>query len=108
MGWEQRGTRRYYYRKRRTGERVVSEYVGAGALAALVAECDALDRCGEAAERAAAREASRPLEEADQALTDLAAALAALTRAVLLLNDYHPHQGQWRRTRATKSSSHPA
>ena len=108
MGWEQRGTHRYYYRKRRVGARVVSQYVGAGALAALVASLDTLDRCGEAAERAAAREVSRPMEEADQALTDLAGALAARTRAVLLLNDYHPHQGQWRRTRATKSSSRPA
>ena len=37
MSWEQRGNRRYYFRKRRQAGRVVSEYVGAGELAVAAA-----------------------------------------------------------------------
>ena len=37
MGWEEKNGRRYYYRKRRVGGQVISEYVGTG-YAALLAE----------------------------------------------------------------------
>ena len=38
MGWETRGNGKYYYRKRRIGDKVVSEYVGTGPGAELIAE----------------------------------------------------------------------
>ena len=45
MTWESRHRRqRYYYRKRRVRGRVVSEYVGAGPAAMLVAEMDRISR----------------------------------------------------------------
>ena len=37
MGWETRGNNTYYYRKRRVGPSVVSEYAGSGK-AGLLAE----------------------------------------------------------------------
>ncbi len=38
MGWEKRGNKQYYYRKRREGDRVVSEYLTADEAQAYLAE----------------------------------------------------------------------
>lgn len=38
MGWEQRGTNKYYYRKEREGARVKSTYVGRGEIAQMVSQ----------------------------------------------------------------------
>jgi hypothetical protein len=95
MAWE----RGYYYRVRKINGRVVREYVGAGRVAELVAQLDAIEREERAATRAAWRAEKARLEalDADVAalidLTDLAAA-AALRAA-----GFHQHKGQWRRKR---------
>ena len=44
MAWEARGNKSYYYRKRRIGRRVVSEYVGSSETAELIAGMDVLDQ----------------------------------------------------------------
>ncbi len=49
MAWESRGNGSYYYRKQRIGGRVVSEYVGQGEVAGLVAQLDAIERTKEQA-----------------------------------------------------------
>ena len=38
MGWEQRGTNSYYYKKERTGSSVKSVYVGRGDVAQMVSK----------------------------------------------------------------------
>jgi hypothetical protein len=38
MGWEQRGSNKYYYRKEREGSRVKSVYVGRGKIAHMVSD----------------------------------------------------------------------
>jgi len=99
MAWERRGDRRYYYRKRRIGGQVVSEYVGHGELAELQAEMDreaadlrATERCAERAERQAQRAIDAQIDEAGRQLR-------WLLRAYLLANGYHTHKGQWRKRR---------
>lgn len=101
MGWEQRGSGRYYYRKRRIGGHVVSEYMGGGELGE---EAAALDR----AARAAREQELRSAKEEREKITALAEAgaeaeqgIRALVRAFLLLAGYHTHKGQWRRRRRT-------
>ena len=42
MAWEERNGNQYYYRKRRQGNRVVSEYVGKGAWIHAVATLEKL------------------------------------------------------------------
>ena len=99
MAWEARGNKSYYYRKRRIGRRVVSEYVGSGETAGLIAGMDVLDQEQRQAQRmmdAVAREA-RVMDDTDAAL--LADLLATLTRAVLVTNGFHQHKRQWRRCR---------
>ena len=44
MGLEQRGNATYYYRKKRRGVRVVSEYVGRGELAQFAALIDGSEK----------------------------------------------------------------
>jgi hypothetical protein len=99
MAWEARGNNAYYYRKRRIGRCVVSEYVGSGETAGLIAGMDVLDQEQRQAQRmmdAVAREA-RVMDDTDAAL--LADLLATLTRAVLVTNGFHQHKRQWRRRR---------
>ena len=95
MSWERRGNRRYYYRKRREGDRVFSEYVGAGDLAETAATLDALEREFRRAERQR-REELRALDAQIDEVCDL---IRALTYAALLVSGYHTHKGQWRRKR---------
>ena len=51
MGWEDRNGRRYYYRKRREGSRVVSEYYGAGPFAETLSTEDQARQQDQARER---------------------------------------------------------
>src|SRR3712207_1377909 len=99
MPWEQRGNGSYYYRKRREGGRVISEYLGAGHAAALAAQLEDAEREERAAARDAELQARAATEASDPLLAELETLLQTLTRAVLLSNGYHQHKGQWRRKR---------
>jgi hypothetical protein len=100
MGWESRGDAGpYYYRKVRRGGRVVSEYIGRGEAAELIAALDIVDRDrreGEAADRRAAREEEA---EADARLDGMVREALSAASARLAELGYHRHKGQWRRRR---------
>ena len=95
MSWEGRGDRRYYYNKRRVGDHVISEYVGAGELAQAAAALDTLEREIRRAAREQ-RQADRALDAQVDQVCDL---IRALTCAALLVSGHHTHKGQWRRKR---------
>ena len=102
MGLETRHGNLYYYRKRREGGRVISEYAGGGHVAGLFAALDGEARAKhevKAAEREARREADR---RADSTLDELRAACDALAAASLLARGCHTHKGEWRRRRCPK------
>jgi hypothetical protein len=95
MAWEQRSHRRYYYRKRRDGQRVVSEYVGSGQSAQAAAALHAMARQARHARRrrwAAIRAFDAQVDRA----CDLVQALA---HAALLATGHRLHKGQWRKSR---------
>jgi hypothetical protein len=97
MGWEKRSNGLYYYRKRREGGRVVSEYVGSGELAQAIATLDALDRQRRELERLDWQEQREEILGIARAGNEAQALILDLTRAWLLAQGYHTHKGQWRR-----------
>jgi hypothetical protein len=99
MGWEKRGNGLYYYRKRREGRRVISEYIGHGELAEAIATLDALDRERRELEREGWRLEKETILSIARAGTEAQEVILTLTRAWLLAQGYHTHKGQWRRKR---------
>jgi hypothetical protein len=96
MGWQIQGGRRYYYRVRRLGRRVVREFCGPGPEGELAAALDRQKRV----QREARQAERRAWEAACGPLAELAAVANLLTNAVLLSAGYHRHhQGEWRRKR---------
>jgi len=99
MAWETRGNNRYYYRKQRIGERVISEYVGAGFLAEMLADRDNFDRETRRLESQTFKNQRELITDLDRELKQASDQAIWLIRAVLLLAGYHPHKGQWRKHR---------
>ena len=99
MAWERRGNRQYYYRKRREGRRVVSEYFGTGTIAELAEMLDAADREEHEREREAWRELREAELDLDREIDGLGDTVRMLTQAVLLASGHHTHKGQWRQRR---------
>ncbi len=97
MAWENRNGRLYYYRKRRVGRRVVSEYLGTGEFTQLLLDMEETDR-----NRARAKRQAEQLEIAkwlalDQETNWALDMCSDLVSAALLLAGFHTHKGQWRR-----------
>lgn len=99
MGWERRGAATYYYRKRRIGQRVVSEYVGGGALGEVAALQDERDRLERAERRQAERQASEEMRTLDRQADAVVELIRVLAHGVLLVTGHHTHRGQWRKRR---------
>ena len=97
MSWETRGNNRYYYRRRKVGGQIETEYIGSGTVADFIARQDEIDR----QRRAAAAAEWQALVADDQSLAETIAAVddlvKTLTAGVLLANDYHTHRRQWRK-----------
>jgi len=94
MGWEQRGTASYYYRKERDGSRVKSTYVGRGEMAHMISKFESssaqLEKLLEAKKSIEAQERDRI-----EAAVDRAVELVQLfTEATLLTAGFHTHRRQ--------------
>jgi len=89
----------YWYRSRRNGPQVETEYLGSGVLGELSAHLDATQQ----EERREKREAMQALRDEqaaiDRQLDAAAAALGGLVGAILEGVGYHKHKGQWRKRR---------
>ena len=89
----------YWYRCKREGGRVVTEYLGAGEFAQTMAEMDALEQQERDLARRAIRAEMDQEREIDRLLDALGVQVRALTGAVLEAHGYHKHKGQWRKRR---------
>ncbi len=105
MAWETRRNKQYYYRKRRQGKRVISEYVGAGEQADLIAQVDAIAMQVRQDQARAERQARDEIESCEQDIRRLADFLEAITQAVLIASGYHTHKREWRRSRGTRTDN---
>ena len=96
MAWEERGGRRYYYRKVWKDGRCFSVYEGGGAVGEMAAERDEAERAEARRVALSTREELAALDKVDamidaEWLTVKAAADAALEAA-----GYRRHRRQWR------------
>jgi hypothetical protein len=96
MAFEQRRGNIYYYRKRREGAKVVSDYVGSGEVAYLA---DHLAKKTREERREARQSVAASDSQADLMLDDFSRSVDAVTDAYLEMLGYHRHKGQWRRRR---------
>ena len=99
MAWEHRGNQKYYYRKKRVGQHVVSEYMGTGSLAELFLAMDTedrIERCLTRTEWAKQRMETNSLEADIEYLNEI---VCGLVQATLLVSGYRSHKGQWRKAR---------
>jgi hypothetical protein len=96
MGWEKRGGRRYYIRKRWIAGHVVNEYVGGGAAGAVAAAEDQGRRDARVAAAATRRAEQDRLDAEDRAAAEGYAAVEALAHAALVAAGFHRHsRGAW-------------
>lgn len=89
----------YYYRKRREGDRVVSEYVGGGMIASFIEHQDKRERADRDAANLRQRAARMSIERIDQQLDEFSELVDLLVTAEMLLMGYRRHKRQWRRKR---------
>lgn len=101
MGLEKRKTSSnpYYYRKRRKGGKVVSEYVGKDNIAEFAAYRQEVEAKYETEKREKRDMMIAEQEEIIAPVVELDQLTKALIKATLLVNGYHSHKGQWRRKR---------
>ena len=95
MAWEERNGHRYYYRKRREGDRVVSEYLGSGLMVEQYAQACQEKEKSIKRERERRREMTATSAQVD----DICKTLNNAVRAWLLASGYHQHKRQWRKRR---------
>ena len=103
MGWEIRGSKRYYTRSRRVDGRVVREYVGGGIAGEYAAELDAAARRKRQQELDRERELQRKAKEFDKEIEEFDSAADDVARVILLVAGNHQHnRGEWRRRHGRK------
>lgn len=99
MPWENRNGQDYYYRKRRDGDQVISEYVGSGWLAEIAASQDGEKRAEREAEHRIWNDAKAEILATDREVNQTLDTCHDLANAILLASGFHTHKGQWRRKR---------
>lgn len=98
MGWEQRGTNSYYYRKEREGSKVKSVYVGRSEIAHMISQFQASSAIVDRLSRAKTIE-SLESEKAEAVLSQAVGLIQLYTQAALLTAGFHTHHREWRRKR---------
>lgn len=99
MAWETRGNNSYYYRKRRIGEKVVSEYIGKGRVAEDIVDLDLAER---QFQKEALDQEKRDFDEIEALslqVTEAENLIKHILSIYLIASGFHKHKGQWRRKR---------
>lgn len=89
----------YWYRSRRVGGQVTTEYLGAGPLGELAAMMDGEEQARRREERKAQAAERQAQAAIDRELDAAGAELRGLVREVLRAAGYHQHKGTWRKRR---------
>lgn len=97
MAWIKKGNRKYYYRSRREGDRVISEYMGVGPLAELQAEQDQAERLERQGRMRQQKKRRLEFKEAEQAADRAGNLINMITQAAYLVTGHYTHKRQWRK-----------
>jgi hypothetical protein len=99
MGKETRGNNVYYYRKRRDGDRVISEYVGSGETAEIIDIASRLEQSRKQEIRAGIQAQQMSMDRINSMVDSHSEAVDSIVELHLLALGYHKHNRQWRRKR---------
>jgi hypothetical protein len=99
MGWKRIGNGLYFYRSRREGGRVRSEYFGTAESGLLMAQIITAYRQDRLLEKAVERDDREEFEQAEKAFVDWFDAIEHLATGAMVAAGFHKHRGQWRRRR---------
>ncbi len=99
MALEQRGNNVYYYQKHWRNGTCVSQYVGNGPVAELIALSETLRKTEERQKRAAVKREQQSIKEQAALVLGTETDIRDLVKAVLIANGYHQHKRQWRKNR---------
>ena len=91
--------KRYYYRNRRVGKQVISEYIGTGHTAELAEALDKAERQAAANRRQALQDLKRRENAIDRQIDEIGDHIKALVDAHLIVSGHHTHRRQWRKKR---------
>lgn len=97
MSWEYKGESKYYYQKYRVGNYVVSKYVGRGEIVELIADEDDYRRARIRIERDKQKREMEKERQYDRLADLVYERNTSIAKALLLINGYHTHKGQWRK-----------
>jgi hypothetical protein len=103
MAWEMRGNNRYYYRKKKVGGKVVSEYVGRGLVAQEIASMDLVGRQERNRELGVIKKERYELGLLDRQVMHSISVMNRLVGVLLIMSGFHKHKGQWRKERNGKN-----
>jgi hypothetical protein len=102
VAWESRWNKRFYYRSRRVGNRVVKTYFGRGRQALAAAQEDQEKQAARAARRYAAEIERAVAEPARELIAELDGEVRIVIQTALAKAGYRQHaRGRWRKMRAT-------
>lgn len=99
MGWEKRGNSKYYYRKKRIGNRVYSIYVGKGEDAEKAYIEDLKNRNLKRKQYFEATQAILIDRKTRKMLAELESAVRKITGSHYEAAGFHKRKGQWRKRR---------
>ena len=98
MAWEQRGTKRYYYRSVRHGRHVTRTYIASGTRGMLAVALDAEARAERQAKAEAWQQARKDMEALDAQISAWWDTSNALIDTYLTAHGYYRHdRGTWRK-----------
>lgn len=104
MAWEARGRNLYYYRKKRIGRTVVSEYVGRGLAAQKIALMESAERKKRYETIRAMRQQEEEFSSFNNRVTQGSLLVDQMVKGFLIIAGFHKHKGQWRRRRDVNKS----
>lgn len=107
MPWEVHGSKRYYYRRRKVGGRIVKKYIGGGLLGEMAFMADMELRLAREQNQALRKAESQGRSLAEMPLTTVTNKINLLLRSLLLgTGRYRQHyRGEWRSIHENPDSS---